>query len=149
MAVLDINDTIYEGEVFNRYGLLLNEEGDYSLMYLVNPSDLCPTRLNISLTVLERPKVDVYFPNAFTPQENTNNLFRYYTVEEDIYFISFEIFDRWGTKVFSTKKIGEYWDGKYKGKDCDIGAFAYKFQYSPRYDKHLVKELSGEFLLLR
>lgn len=147
--VLNIEDTIYKGEVFNRYGLILSDSGEYTVKYRLSAEDFCPTTINLILHVIERPEIEVYFPNAFTPSLSTNNVFRYYVDENDIYFIRFEIFDRWGTKVFLSEKLGEYWDGTYKGKPCDMSTFAYKFLYSPKYDKNTVKELSGEFLLLR
>ena len=147
--VLNIEDTIYKGEVFNRYGLILSDSGEYTVKYRLNAEDFCPTTINLILHVIERPEIEVYFPNAFTPSLSTNNVFRYYVDENEIYFLRFEIFDRWGTKVFYSEKIGEYWDGTYKGKPCDMSTFAYKFLYSPKYDKNTVKELSGEFLLLR
>ncbi len=58
---------------------------------------------------------DIYVPSAFTPTGDGNNdIFR--PIALGILSIqSFQIYTRWGELIFETSKIGEGWDGKYKG----------------------------------
>lgn len=69
-------------------------------------------------------------PSAFTP--NNDNL-------NDTYFISngfvveelirFEIFDRWGGKLFSTSDVTMGWDGKHKGETVMPGVYIFKSEF--------------------
>lgn len=55
-------------------------------------------------------------PNAFTPNgDGINDYFNFkaYGVKR---IISFEIFNRWGEKVFETNELEPGWDGTYKGQ---------------------------------
>ncbi len=66
----------------------------------------------------------IYVPNAFTPNLDNRNekLFvRALNIEE----LKFEIFNRWGEKVFETNSLFEGWDGYYKEKPVDPAVFVY------------------------
>ena len=59
----------------------------------------------------------MFIPNAFTPNgDNINDEFKPEMLEylEEGYL--FEIFDRWGEKVFYTNDPDKGWDGLIKGK---------------------------------
>ena len=59
----------------------------------------------------------VYVPNAFTPNgDGTNDIFKPEMLENVKEGYVFEIFDRWGQKVFATTDTEEGWDGKIGGK---------------------------------
>ena len=40
-----------------------------------------------------------------------------------------EIFNRFGENLFSTKKIGDGWDGQVRGKNCETGVYVYLVKY--------------------
>jgi gliding motility-associated-like protein len=40
--------------------------------------------------------------------------------------ISFEIFNRWGERVFKTENPEECWDGTFRGQKLNTGVFVYK-----------------------
>ena len=80
------------------------------------------------LLFLETPKL--FVPNIFTPNDDEHNeLFRPVTafVSEEGY--SFTIYSRGGEKVFTTNNPTKGWDGKYKGKDAQIGNYVYHVEY--------------------
>jgi hypothetical protein len=62
--------------------------------------------------------LEIYVPNAFSPDgNNINELFRpviygveYIDMFGDSYYL-FEIFNRWGDRIFSTKDPAKGWDG--------------------------------------
>jgi|GEM_PF-5320157 len=76
-------------------------------------------------------KLPVYIPNVFSPnRDGLNDEFRPMwepgTVET---ILSFEIYDRWGERVFDRKNIPEDefsgWDGKFKGEVMGTDVFIY------------------------
>ncbi len=70
----------------------------------------------------------VWFPNAFTPEESTNNKFFLFTHNELEYF-SFYLFDRRGSQILYTTDQDFIWDGTYKGKPCPTGVYVYTCTY--------------------
>ena len=89
----------------------------------------------------------VWFPNAFTPKLETNNLFKPFTANalEDY---ELHIYDRAGSLVFSTKDIEEGWDGTFKGHDCKSGAYVYIATYRRQGVERLMSQ-KGTVTLLR
>ena len=87
---------------------------------LVNVID--PDTLNCNL---------IFVPNAFTPSTSAgrNDAFGVsnpYSVDE---FISFEVFDRWGGRVFNAETVFDTWDGTAQGKPANAGVFLYRLRY--------------------
>ncbi|MDR2868368.1 MAG: gliding motility-associated C-terminal domain-containing protein, partial [Bacteroidales bacterium] len=73
-----------------------------------------------------------YFPNAFTPNgDEFNPYFKpvcHSILSQDYLF---EIFNRWGNKVFETRDFnGLGWDGTYSGKPVqNIEVFSWRISY--------------------
>lgn len=62
-------------------------------------------------------------PNAFTPS-SVNNVFK--PSKRGIAQLkSFNIFNRWGNKVYSSTNIEEGWDGTYNGQPQPMGVYIY------------------------
>jgi gliding motility-associated-like protein len=40
--------------------------------------------------------------------------------------VHFNVFNRWGQLIFTTSKIGDGWDGTYKGEYQPVGAYVYE-----------------------
>ncbi|MFA6367700.1 MAG: T9SS type B sorting domain-containing protein, partial [Bacteroidales bacterium] len=99
--------------------------------------------------VINNPDVYVFLPNSFTPSNSSNTVFEIYTQKEKVELVVFEIFDRWGEKIFETKDIYEGWDGTFKGKLCNSDVFAYKVLYKTRYTQDQVFEKTGLVSLIR
>lgn len=66
----------------------------------------------------------VFVPNAFTPNgDGKNDVLR---VRSDIVVsLNFQIFDRWGEKVFETDSMEDGWDGTFRGEPCEPGVYDY------------------------
>ena len=91
-----------------------------------------------------------YAPNIFSPNGDGYN--DYFTlVGKDIDQIEhFEIYDRWGNKVFGTvmeKPISNTpgWDGSFNGKSCQEGVYTWVAKV--RFIDQSTESLSGSFLL--
>ena len=67
-------------------------------------------------------------PNAFTPNgDGKNELFKIIVNDPTrVNLISFQIYNRNGILMFSTNKISEGWDGRYKGIVQDMGIYFVK-----------------------
>lgn len=90
---------------------------------------------------------NLLLPAAFTPNGDGLN---------DLYFISntfiieslesFEILDRWGTRVFMTTSMNEGWDGSFNGIPVNPGHYVYKVSYTCQFGEY--NKLGG-FTVLR
>jgi gliding motility-associated-like protein len=67
-------------------------------------------------------------PNAFTPNgDGKNDKFKIIVNDPTrVNLISFQIYNRNGTLMFTTNKISEGWDGRYKGVMQDMGIYFVK-----------------------
>lgn len=94
----------------------------------VASSEGCIDTACTSITVVDL-ECQVFVPEGFSPNQDDNNDLEC-VYGECITSIQFEIFDRWGEKVFSTDQVGDCWDGSYKGKPMNSGVYAYILQYT-------------------
>ncbi|MEX0966721.1 MAG: PKD domain-containing protein [Bacteroidia bacterium] len=72
------------------------------------------------------PDMLVYIPNIFSPNYSgpaPNETFRPSVYGTSEYL--FQVFDRWGEKVFETTDPEDGWDGRYKGELCPENVHAY------------------------
>jgi gliding motility-associated-like protein len=56
-----------------------------------------------------------------------NDLFR--PLNKNIKRLSFQVYDRWGEKIYETDVIGDGWDGTYKGRKQDLGVYVWQAEY--------------------
>ncbi|MCX6276290.1 MAG: PKD domain-containing protein [Bacteroidetes bacterium] len=90
----------------------------------------CTTKKQVTIEILH---VDhIFVPNSFKPSSSgANSTVGVYAT--NVKKLSFVIYDRWGEKVFESSSpcpdTGPCdptgWDGKYKGKDCEMGTYVY------------------------
>ncbi|SDF51201.1 gliding motility-associated C-terminal domain-containing protein [Chitinophaga filiformis] len=72
--------------------------------------------------------IKVVAPTAFSPNgDGRNDIFKPkgYGVAA---YNNFSVMDRWGNVVFTTKNIEAGWDGTYRGKKVDAGAYVWMIQ---------------------
>lgn len=80
-----------------------------------------------SITVLVTNNLEIYIPNAFTPNGDGNNdVFLIYG--QGIKTVDLTIFNRWGEKVFDSGSQFIGWDGTYKGELQNPGVYSYNAQ---------------------
>lgn len=89
----------------------------------------------------------VFLPNAFTPNgDGLNDLFGISNPLVVKAVKSFEIFDSWGGKMFTTSDVFEKWDGKFNGTEVNPGVYLYKVVF----DCNGIEKLQqGSITLLR
>lgn len=112
----------------------------------------CTQQLQAELLVEDR--VDVFLPNAFSPNGDDNND-AWYLFGNTLQIERIEellIFDRWGNMVFqasdwpiNSERHG--WDGTFRGQPLDPGVYAYSVRF--RLVNGELRTLGGDVLLLR
>ena len=88
----------------------------------------------------------VYLPNSFTPNGDGLN---------DVFIVSgfgistlrMDIYDRWGTKIFSSSSQKEGWNGNQGGESCREGVYNWFLEYTSDNGQRLQK--TGYVNLLR
>ena len=89
---------------------------------------------------------DIFVPNAFTPNRESNPVFR--PIPVGISKLKyFRIFNRWGQLVFSTTQSGKGWDGMVSGKVQNAGTYAWMVEGIDYTGKTVTKK--GTMVLIR
>lgn len=93
----------------------------------------CIAKDSISINVVDPATLkceELYLPRAFTPNDDglndTYGISNPFAVQE---LISFEIFDRWGNKVFYSTDPQAQWDGTFQGQPLNPGVLLYKIRH--------------------
>ncbi|MEM9821173.1 MAG: PKD domain-containing protein [Bacteroidota bacterium] len=87
----------------------------------------CEQNFQTSIQLLnECPEDLIGVPNVFSPNGDQNNdeleIFLSPAIE-GIY--SLQIFDRWGSLIYRTNNVNQFWDGRFKGRDLPDGVYVY------------------------
>ncbi|MBO7541299.1 MAG: gliding motility-associated C-terminal domain-containing protein, partial [Bacteroidales bacterium] len=92
-------------------------------------------------------KADLWVPNAFTPDENLNYLFKvgtYNLAEYEIY-----IYNRGGLLVFHSTDPDDSWDGTHNGNPCIPASYVYVINYTTNVHPKQPQKKVGSVLLIR
>lgn len=78
----------------------------------------------------------VYFPTAFSPNgDKINDTLEINFSNLRITDFNFNIYDRWGGKIYSSNKVDFKWDGKVAGNDITPGVYNFDFSYIDNRNK--------------
>ena len=117
----------------------------------ITGDDDCPSTSSVTISV--EGKIDIYVPNAFTPNgDGINDIFMIYGKDGMAIIEEMIIFDRWGEIVFAIKDApinfsGYGWDGTFKNKPMNPGVFVYVAKI--RYLDGSIETVKGDVTLLR
>ena len=134
----DGTDTTIENPIH-----VFSDPGTYQVMLTVSDSNNCIDSVSHSITVYY--DFILYVPNTFTPDgDGKNEIFtpkgfrmgKYQSYE-------FIVYDRWGTKVFSTDKVGEGWNGE----NAIVGKYAWAIIITD--EMGALRTKMGEVLLVK
>ena len=109
----------YEKHTYENYG-------DYVIQQFVTNNFGC--RDTIQQTVKILPEFRFWIPNAFTPDENILNDY-FMPIAIGVINYEFDIFDRWGEKLFSTKNPKQGWNGFYRGQECKQDTYVWRITF--------------------
>lgn len=139
--------TTGEDEPYTYYGFNADSSGIY-YQYLQTENG-CDSIIALNLTV--NRSLIIYTPNVIMPGREGDDEIRYfhlYPNSDDYVLVSWKIFNRWGTLVFESEDINDYWDGTYNGKLCPQGTYVYRVQFHRAGVPDVVADKTGEVFLL-
>jgi len=99
---------------------------EHSITYYleVNNTDGCVAIDSINVEV---NCDNINLPNAFVPLSHNPKSARFGLLNQQIVKLNyFNIYDRWGKLVFTTKDIYKTWDGTYNGVDLPFGVYVWE-----------------------
>lgn len=110
----------------------------------------CTSTDSVRIFVADKDQLDcnnLLLPKAFTPNNDglndTYGISNLFIVDAIDYF---EIYDRWGAKVWETKELNDKWNGSLNGNPLNSGMYLYKIKYTCGGEEKLVID---NFTLLR
>ena len=123
---------------------LFTEAGLYPVAMIVTNSWGCADTVVKALRI--ESDLTVYVPNVFTPNgDDLNEVFL--PIVRAIKSYELLVFDRWGTKIFSTTNTETGWDGTYKGEACKMDVYVWKINLSSVNGE--MKTMTGNVMLSR
>ncbi|MGP8215883.1 MAG: gliding motility-associated C-terminal domain-containing protein [Bacteroidia bacterium] len=124
-------------------GETVDNLGQGSYTVIVRDTNGCSATASVDMNSMD---YQLFIPDAFSPNGNgVNDLL--YVRSNCIKSMIFEIFDRWGNKVFETNSQSVPWDGTYNGKPMNTGTYVY-YLNATMYDGKTV-EKKGSVALVR
>jgi gliding motility-associated-like protein len=123
------------------------DDGRYQISFI---QDGCTAIDTLYIEVVDPSELDcsqLLLPDAFTP--NGDNLNEEFGISNPLALDGldyFEIYDRWGTRIFATTDPFQRWDGNNKGQPAMPGVFMYKARYRCQGNDF---EKIGSFSLIR
>jgi gliding motility-associated-like protein len=89
----------------------------------------------------------VFFPSAFTPnQDGKNDIFKP-IITGNIKHYEFFIYNRWGQVVFRTTDATKGWDGKFLGKEQNNNVFIWQCSY--QFEGEAIRTQKGTVILIK
>jgi gliding motility-associated-like protein len=111
----------------------------------ITDKNTCITKDTLQMRVFG--KKGWYLPNAFTPNgDGINDIVRPYLIGMKS-LTRFSIYNRSGNLLFRSERDGEGWDGTYKGRKQDSGAYVWVLEYIDTDNKAIIQK--GSLLLIR
>lgn len=114
------------GSLFPYEKHIYQEYGNYLIKQTVTNAFGCSDTISQLVKIL--PEYRFWIPNAFTPDENLLNDY-FMPIAIGVVNYEFEIFDRWGEKLFRTNNPKQGWNGFYKGKECKQDTYVWRITF--------------------
>jgi gliding motility-associated-like protein len=92
--------------------------------------------------------VNIWAPNIFTPNQNSNQVFRIFHTN-NILEADVVIYHRMGVFLTRFDGLTQFWDGTHNGKDCPSGTYVYKIRYKTTSSPKETLYLFGSVTLIR
>lgn len=74
-----------------------------------------------------KEQIHLLVPSAFSPNgDGVNETF--YLATRNMQALSFEVFNRWGQRVFFSDELGFQWDGTHQGQRLPAGVYVYRLE---------------------
>jgi gliding motility-associated-like protein len=116
--------THYDSLISNDETLTVQDSGRYKVW--VEDENGCTDISEIAI-VRTVPTTQLFVPTVFTPNDDEHNeLF----VIKGLFIETFniKIYDRWGEQLFESNTMDKYWDGTFRNKKVQQGAYYYHIE---------------------
>ena len=121
-------------------------EIDEGGIYYIKGTDDAGCFSALGITVKVAPLL--FVPNSFTPNgDGKNDQFVYRAAGGFKELSFFKVFNRWGQEIFTTRSLGDFWDGTYNGKQQETGTYVWMLKATDGLNK--VHTAKGTVLLIR
>lgn len=118
------------------------ESGVYTYQLQMGHPEGCEASDSIRITVVNPDSLDcaeIFLPKAFTPNgDGLNDFFGISNPFAIVDFSSFEIFDRWGGRVFYSEDPFDTWNGSFKGRKVNPGVCMYRIVYDCKGEEQII-----------
>ena len=130
--------------------LVFVPEGSTQVFLTMFDANECNVTLSTTINVITRH--DLFVPNVFSPNDDGANDFVTVYGPEGLFVNKFEIFSRWGEKVYSqydflANQPGSGWDGTFAGRELLPGVYVYHGQVT--YPDGFEEIIKGDITLVR
>ena len=117
------------------------DPGTYTIMLAAtNQWGCADTAYN---TVIVEPDIALYVPNAFTPgdENGLNDLLLPFISGIDITTYRFEVYNRWGERIYQTTDVAKGWNGRKNnvGELVQIDVYVWKVYFKNDKNKEITK----------
>ncbi|MBR1768939.1 MAG: choice-of-anchor L domain-containing protein [Bacteroidales bacterium] len=116
----------------------------YVIQLIAYNAAYCPDTAYDTIYVV--PDFTFYLPNAFTPGDPDLDLAIFQPKGSMLEYFTIDIYNRWGTKIFSGKP-NQGWDGRYKGNEF-VPQGTYVFDIYYRDGDGLLQRVNGTIAVL-
>lgn len=126
----------------------VTELGKHEINLIAMSTEGCKS--DVTKYIYVKNEYNIFVPNSFTPNFDGMNdiflpIFSSYGVSTKYY--SLDIFDRWGSLVFTTHDMFRGWDGSFKGEPCKSDLYVYSIRFKDLEGK--VYQKMGHVTLLK
>ncbi len=121
------------------------EAASYSVQLIIEDQMGCQDTTSEQITKLQTCNVSV--PNAFTPNGDGKNDFLYPLNAYNTTNLEFQVFNRYGQRVFETRDWTKKWDGRINGQPAETGGYVWMLTYTDGSGKKLSQQ--GTTILIR
>lgn len=121
-----------------------SDAGSYPVTLIVQNYAGCADTLVRNVCIL--PPTPIFIPDIFSPNGDGKNDVLFVR-SQGVVSMKFEVFNRWGERVFRSTSVEEGWDGTYLSKPCMSGSYLYIMDAKLNDDTEV--QFKGELTLIR
>lgn len=117
-----------------------------SMVYVIKVTDNngCELYDTVKVNLLS---TNILMPTAFSPNgDGVNDILR--PLNSNLKSLTFQVWNRWGEKVYETNRLDEGWDGFFRGNQQEMGVYVWTAEYQFN-DKTTKETAQGNVTLVR
>ena len=118
--------------------------GQYTVTLYIENEGECADSTAISICIEDPARI--FVPDIFSPNnDGLNDLL--FVRGRGLSELNFQIFDRWGERIFESQDVDFGWDGRFRGSKMPTGVYVYML--SAKLSDGTILEQNGDITLVR